>query len=49
MLKKSLIFSAVLPLRASTDNIMLRELERMFFSGYDDENNLGFFKDLKRE
>ena len=49
VLKKSLIFSSVIPLRASTDNIMLRELERMFFSGYDDENNLGFFKDLKRE
>lgn len=49
VLKKSLKFSPVLAMHASSDNIMRVELERMFFAGYDDENNLGFFKDLKRK
>lgn len=49
VLKKSFKTSNILSLYSVSNTVMRDELYRIFFAGYDDENNLNFFKNLKRK
>lgn len=49
VLKKPYKISCAMSLYSTSSTVMRDELYRIFFAGYDDENNLNFFKNLKRK